>query len=276
MEVHQARHIATTALNDLAEALERGQSEPFKRYLAAMSRFHTYSPRNIMLIRNQRAHTEQVASYSTWKRLGRSIMRGERGIAILAPIPRRSLQSAQEAKTDADEASAREQADRDVAGFRTAYVFGVEQTIGAPLPEPPRVGGDPGRFLERLKRFAADKHIALEYSSAIAPARGVSTCGKIILLPNMTPAEEYSTLGHELTHELLHDRSARLNAGGKQLRELEAEAVAFVVCRGIGLESGATSADYILHYNGDRIALSRSLARIQRTASEILTAISDI
>lgn len=92
----------------------------------------------------------------------------------------------------------------------------------------------------------------------------------------MTDAETFSVLTHELAHELLHDRNARLDPKGARLRELEAEAVAYVVSQGIGLEVGTASADYILHYDGDKAALARSLSRIQRTASEILTAISDI
>ena len=112
----------------------------------------------------------------------------------------------------------------------------------------------------------------LEYSDAIGSAEGVSAGGLIKLKKGLTAAEELSVLAHELTHEILHsDKDNRPK--DKKLRETEAEAVAFVVCHGIGLDVNTASSDYIQLYNGDKETLMQSLERIQRTAAEILEAV---
>ena len=93
-------------------------------------------------------------------------------------------------------------------GFRTAYVFDVEQTEGRPLPAFATTG-DPRDYGEKLKAFVARQGIALEYRPAIAPAQGLSSGGRIRLLPKLSPAEEFSALAHELAHEMLHHGQGR-------------------------------------------------------------------
>src|SRR5213078_607858 len=100
--------------------------------------------------------------------------------------------------------------------------------------------------------------VSLNYSERIAPAKGLSFGGKITLLSGMQPDEEFSTLVHEIAHEMLH-RGERRTLTTKQIRETEAEAVAFVVCQSIGLETGSASADYIRLWNGDAKLLAESL-----------------
>ena len=94
-------------------------------------------------------------------------------------------------------------------------------------------------------KFVEAQSITLNYFDKIAPARGLSFGGKITLLSGMQPAEEFSTLAHEIGHELLH-RGDRRTLTTKQVRETEAEAVAFVVCQAIGLETGTAAADYVV------------------------------
>ena len=86
------------------------------------------------------------------------------------------------------------------------------------------------------------------------------------------PAEEFATLAHEVAHELMH-RDERRTSTSKRSRETEAEAVAFVVCQAIGLETGSAAQDYIQLYEGDAKLLSESLQHIQQTATRILNAI---
>lgn len=157
-------------------------------------------------------------------------------------------------------------------GFRAAYVFDVSQTDGQPLPEIGSVNGDPREYRERLAKFVADQGIALEYSEDIAPARGTSAGGTVTLLPGQSPAGEFATLAHEVAHELMH-RDERRSSTTKRIRETEAEAVAFVVCSAIGLETGPAAQDYIGLYGGDAQFLSESLEYVQRTATTILNAI---
>jgi len=89
MKIEQAKEIAETAIGQLAESLERGQSEGLKDYLAAMARFPRYSLHNILLIMAQRPGATRVAGYRTWNSLGRQVHRGAKGILIFAPIVRR-------------------------------------------------------------------------------------------------------------------------------------------------------------------------------------------
>lgn len=112
----------------------------------------------------------------------------------------------------------------------------------------------------------------MEQSQHLAPPRGTSAGGKITLLPGQSPAEEFATLAHELAHEMLH-RDQRRAQTTKRVRETEAEAVSFVVCSGIGLETGSAAQDYIQLYEGDAKLLTESLEHIQQTATRILNAI---
>jgi hypothetical protein len=99
-------------------------------------------------------------------------------------------------------------------------------------------------YRERLFKFVEAQSVELSFSERIAPAKGLSHGGKITLLSGMQPAEEFSTLVHEIAHEMLH-RGERRTLTTKQVRETEAEAVAFVVCQSVGLQNGTSSQDYV-------------------------------
>ena len=262
--------IASQALEDLTEALKAGKSETLTAYLNVMARFTKYSWTNCLLIALQRPSASHVAGFKKWLSLGRHVRKGEKGIAILAPVvckPRRAKD--QRESTDESNESATE---RRLVAFRTAYVFSLDQTDGDDLPEFATVQGDPMHYLENLKSHVAAQGIALDYSAAIAPAQGVSQGGKITLLPNLATASEFSILVHEYAHERMHRNERRIQTT-KTVRETEAEAVAFVVCQAIGLETNNAAADYIALYQGDAATLSASLQFIQSTAAEILTAL---
>ena len=263
MKVEQARQIATKAIEQLSQALDAGHSEKLKEHLAAMSRFHRYSSQNIMLIASRNPTATHVAGFHAWHKLGRFVKKGETGILILVPIIRRKAENNSE--NEADESSM-------AIGFRAAYVFDISQTDGQELPEIGSVNGDPREYRERLATFVAKQGIALEYSEEIAPARGTSAGGKITLLPGQSAGEEFATLAHEIGHEMMH-RDERRSSTTKRIRETEAEAVAFVVCSAIGLETGSASQDYIGLYAGDAKLLSESLEYVQRSATQILNAI---
>jgi hypothetical protein len=117
-------------------------------------------------------------------KLGRFVKKGEKGILILAPIVRAKNQGAE--RTETDESST-------AVGLRAAYAFDISQTDGQELPEIGNVNGDPREHRERLGKFVTDQGILLEYLQDIAPARGASAGGKITLLPDQTPAEEFAT-----------------------------------------------------------------------------------
>ena len=105
--------------------------------------------------------------------------------------------------------------------------------------------GDPGESIERLAAFLKSKGIQLVFTESIAPAKGVSYGGRIAILPGQSKAEEFSTLVHEVAHELLH-KAERRTTTTKVVKETEAEAVAFVVGKAVGLKVGTASADYVV------------------------------
>ena len=268
MKLEEINNRTKDAVNHLVEALESGQSEVLTQYLSAMARFHNYSFGNVMLIARQKPQATNVAGIRTWNSLGRFVKRGEKGILILAPmIGRKKADSAAEATEDAKRSQAQ------LYGFRAVYVFDISQTEGKDLPTLTEVQGDVSGYRERLVKFVESQGIALNYSDKIAPAKGLSHGGRITLLSGMQSAEEFSTLAHEIAHEMLH-RGDRRTLTTKQVRETEAEAVAFVVCQSIGLDSGSSSADYIQIWHGDANLLRESLEAVQQTAAVILGAIS--
>ena len=263
MKVEQAKQIASKAIEQLSQALERGHSEKLREYLAAMARFHRYSLHNVMLIVSQRPDATHVAGFQTWKQLGRYVKQGVKGILILAPVLLRK---------ETETSDQREEAERAAVRFRAVYVFDVADTDGKPLPELGNAEGDPSGHTQRLKDFVASRGIQLEYSDAICPAQGQCSPGKIVLLPGQCAAEEFATLAHETGHALLHGQDRRSETT-KCVRETEAEAVAFIVCEAIGLKA-QNSADYIQLYSGDKETLAESLEHVQRASAEILAAIT--
>jgi len=265
-----SQELIQLSLDTLVKTLESGHSEILSSYLKAMAKFHYYSFGNILLIATQRPNASHVAGLRTWNELGRRVKRGEKGIMIFAPLIgwKRT-----ESNSSAGDASTTEP-EKALLGFRAVYVFDVEQTEGLPLPElSSTVKGDVGDKLEKLTAFIEEQGIKLEYSDKILPARGLSYGGLIRILPDMQPGESLSTLVHELAHEMLH-KAERRTLTTKIVRETEAEAIAFVVCHAIGLDTGSGSSDYIQLYHGDAKLLAESLEVVQRTASTILEAIS--
>ena len=240
-----------------------------------MAKFHTYSFGNILLIATQRPDATNVAGIRTWNSLGRFVKRGEKGILILAPMVgnRRSRQAEIATNTDTDNAADERKPEAQLFGFRAVYVFDVSQTEGKELRTLTEVRGDVSGYCERLFNFVQSQGVELSYSERIAPAKGLSQGGKITLLSGMKPAEEFSTLVHEIAHEMLH-RGERRILTTKKVRETEAEAVAFVVGKAIGLETGTASADYIQLWHGDANLLRESLEAVQQTAAVILGAVA--
>jgi len=270
MKSSHARKVSKQAFDELVEAVEVGKSQKLVDYLKAMGRFHNYSLGNAILIGFQKPNATRVAGFRTWQKLGRHVKQNEKGIAIMAPIVRHS----KVIRVDNEEENEQEHEDEMAVAFKTAYVFDISQTDGKPLPEFARVNGDPGVYTERLREYITSKGIVLEYSDSIGSAEGVSAGGLIRLKKGLSAGEELSVLAHELAHEMLHKGRDNMSKD-KKVRETEAEAVAFVVCHGIGLDTNNASSDYIQLYDGDKMTLLESLERIQRTAAEILAAVMD-
>jgi hypothetical protein len=231
-----------------------------------MVHFSNYSFGNVLLIARQKPQATNVAGMWTWNQLGRRVKRGEKGIAILAPMV---------VKTRKDEAKNGDESTNGktgLLGFRRVYVWDESQTDGTPLPELDKVTGEAGVYLDRLREHVTTKGITLEYDESIAPALGAAFGTTIRLLPGQTDAETFTTLVHELAHLALR-HTERRTATTKTVRETEAEAVAFVVGKSVGLTTSTASADYINLYHGNAALLMESLEAVQQTAAVILAAL---
>ena len=262
-----AKDIIAANVKSLIEQLEAGHSDALTAYLNAMSRFHNYSFGNILEIARQRPDATRVAGLYAWNQLGRKVMKGQKGIRILAPIIGIKRKKDEEAERDITK-----QNTRVLVGFRNAYVFDVSQTEGAELPTMREMSGTVGENRDRLVSFIKAQGIELVFTDKIAPALGISYGGRIAILPGQSEAEEFSTLVHELAHEMLH-KAERRTTTTKVVKETEAEAIAFVIGKAVGLETGSASADYIHLYHGNASLLAESLEVIQQTSAVILAAL---
>lgn len=254
--------LAGDALTDLENDLAAGKSDTLVKFLATMGRFPSYSFSNVLLICLQRPDATHVAGFNTWKKLGRYVMKGEKGIGIIAPM---IFGAKQNASADQEDEAPR-------IRFKVVRVFDISQTDGEPLAEFAAIRGDPGEHLARLRDLVTERNIKLEYAEIAGGAQGVSRGGSITIQPGLSPAEDFSVLVHEYAHETLHKADKR-TATTKIQRETEAEAVAFVVSKAVGLDGGSHASDYIQLYQGDAKVLSSSLELIQKTAADILGAL---
>ena len=126
-------------------------------------------------------------------------MKGQKGIRTLAPMIGSRKEKDKEAT--ADKAATQKPA---LVGFRAAYVFDISHTEGADLPQfRERTKGEVGAYRERLIDLTIAQGIEIEFNESIAPALGMSYGGRLAILPGQAPAEEFSSIVHELVHEML-------------------------------------------------------------------------
>jgi len=261
MKNNKANELIENALNSLTESLENGQSDELKKYLQTMSRFHQYSLRNVMLIALQKPSATHVAGFHAWKKHGRFVKKGENGIVIIAPL----VYKKETVENDDNSRNVTE-----INGFKGVYVFDISQTDGDKLPAFASVQGDPIRYQEMLGNVISANGITLEYSDTLH-ADGCSSGGKITIRSGLTPAQDFSVKVHELAHEFLHHTGEKLS---KTQKETEAEAVAYVVCQSIGLDTNTAFSDYIQLYRGDKETLISSIQRIKNVSGRILSGLT--
>jgi antirestriction protein ArdC len=230
-------------------------------WLRARAVFHDYSLRNTLLIAQEgrrRGFTPtHVAGFKAWLRLGRSVRKGERGIAILAPVRVKERDSEGEETGESR------------VFFRTAYVFDVSQT--APLPgvepaplDPPRApieGDSHAGLLASLQAFAGELGYTVCYQQ-LDRVEGLCDhrARRISVAERLAANGRVAVLVHELAHALVGGEAGL----AKQLEELVVEAVAYVVCAGAGLNTGSDSVPYIAGWAGDD-----ALEQLQKTAELI-------
>ena len=223
-------------LQELAAQTETAKrSEEVLHYLKLMSNFHRYSFHNTLSIYLHCPHASHVAGFHRWRKYGRTVKKGEKGIPILAPCLSKA--------TETDDDDSKQKPPKQVLFFKIVYVFDVTQTDGKPLPEAPiTVTGSDMGLLSILESITAAYAIQLQYKTmSTSSPQGVSYGGRIEIDDCLEPAGKTLVLLHELAHELLHKDETRASTT-RQQRELEA-AVAYVVASHFGL--GTASANYL-------------------------------
>lgn len=237
-------------------------------YLGTVAKFHKYSFCNQMLIAMQRPDASLVAGYQAWKKkFDRQVQKGEKGIAILAPI----IYKAPKPETEDDDETPAHRAET-VRGFKVVHVFDVSQTEGEPLPEPPEwKSPEQNEKLHRaLVNYAATQDIEIDIQDLEGETQGISEGGKIILAPNAGT----KTLIHELAHELLHQKpdSWKVATMNRRTKELQAEATAWVVATHYSLEPEG-SPNYIALFEGKPEDIRANAEPIRLAAAAIIDGI---
>lgn len=250
------------ALETLVSELETGNFVGLQSYLKTVARFRKYSWQNQMLIASQAPYATRVAGFHTWKSLGRSVMKGEKGIAILAPMVGKDKEDPTKSK---------------IFGFKTAYVFDISQTEGVELPVIDlNVSGEAlEEHIANLQKYLqASLSIAIDTKELPANVYGSSSIGTITLNESISSTlGVFNCLVHEAAHEILHNKEDRLFLD-KAVLETEAESVAYIVLSALGYskEDLIPSANYVaIHKGMDN--LKSSLARVRECALTILSAV---
>ncbi len=221
---------------DALELLEQGiknlaNQDNWLNHLKTQAIFHNYSFNNCCLIINQCPEASSVAGFHAWKKLNRSVKKGEKGIRILAPMTYKDAEDPETVKVS----------------FRSVAVFDVSQTEEEPLPEiVTRLEGDDNGVLDALKGFAASKgfEVVEENMGETNGSCSYRSPIRITLNSNRSLLQQAQTLAHELGHALLHCGENYTGHDAKSAMELEAESVAFIVLQHFGVDSG----DYSLNH----------------------------
>lgn len=285
-------------LKAITDRLEAGVKEymandvQFRKVLETMAKFHHYSANNILLISMQMPEATHVASYDSWqKKFNRQVKRGQKGISIIAPAPYKK-------KTErevTDPATGRPVLDRDgnpkteeveitVPRFKVAKVFDASQTYGEPLPEldVPELEGNAenyGLFMDAL-RSASPVPIRFDVIEGGAKGYYDNRAKEIVIKDGMSEVQTVKTAIHEIAHARLHDRDMMREQGdikSQQVKELEAEAVAFTVLFRFKIDSSDYSIPYLGSWSGgqDTKTLHESMDTIRITASQIIDEVTD-
>mgnify|MGYP002538335737 FL=1 len=271
---------------------QSGDLEKYQAYLRTMSHFHHYSVNNQMLIFSQCPHATLVAGYQKWQnQFSRHVLRGEKGISILAPTPYKIKVEKEKLDPDtklplldADGNTITEEKEVQIPMFRPVKVFDVSQTDGKPLPE--RVQSPVAEltgnvehyeaFMEALRRISP---VPIEMKPLSNDLDGFFSPSKqsITLRDGMSEVQTVCAAVHEIAHSKLHDYAKQQDSHPKDssTEEIEAESIAYTVCAYFGIETSANSFGYVATWSKDKDlkAFKDSLDTIRKTSSELISGV---
>ena len=282
-------------MKEITDRLETGiqelfESERYKAYLTTMSKFHSYSFNNTLLIAMQGG--QLVAGYNKWRDdFHRNVKKGEKAIKILAPAPFKAKKEVQ--KLDAqgrpvmgkDGKPVTEVQEIQVPAFKIVSVFDVSQTEGEPLPSigVEELTGSVERYGEFFKALEQTSPVPIGFEDIPGGSHGYYhlTEKRIAIQEGMSELQTLKTAIHEIAHSKLHaiDPEApaieQADRPDSRTREVQAESVAYAVCQHYGLDTSDYSFGYVAGWSSgkDLKELKASLETIRATAHELITTI---
>lgn len=285
-EMHETTETWIADLVDLVD--DARASEEFQSWLDVQTAFHDYSYRNVVLIKRQCPQATNVAGYRTWQtEFDRQVTAGEQAIWIWAPIIAKRCPACGNARSyhersDCDAKTSVEDWERGLVGFKPVPVFDISQTDGEPLPAlDTDARGEGDELVDRFVAAARTFDVAVQLvhpsewvhgtANGVCRPRSSTQPARISVKDRSNRAAVAVTLVHELTHALLHP-AAGVTAERRAAYELEAEAVAYIVGRHVGLDTDR-SAFYLAAWESDTSdVLEERLQRISTTASGLIAA----
>lgn len=265
-------------IKEITEKLEKGVKEIFTSadymaYLDFMAKFHHYSFNNSLLIYLQRPDASHVAGYQAWKiKFHRQVKKGEKGITILAPIPRKFKKVEVNAETGEEE-----EVVIDYTAFRAVTVFDIAQTEGDDVPSHPckMLEGEVENFDELLESLKKASPVPVGFEDIKGEANGYFNFmeKRIAVQEGMSQMQTVKTLVHEISHAILHNReTGEEKEADRNTKEVQAESVAYTVCTFLGLDTSDYSFGYVAGWSEGREVkeLNKSMEVIRKTASTII------
>ena len=287
-------------LKEITDRLEQGiaelfDSERYREYLKVMSKFHNYSFNNTLLIAMQKPDASLVAGFSAWKNnFGRNVMKGQKGIKIIAPSPFKIRQEVekidphtQKPVIGKDGKPVTEEKEIKIPAYKVVSVFDVSQTEGKELPDiaVDELTGDVDRYKDFFAALEKTSPVPIAFENIEGGSHGYYHLEdkRIAINEGMSELQTLKTAIHEIAHAKLHDID--LNAPedeqkprvDRRTREVEAESVAYTVCQHYGLDTSDYSFGYVAGWSSGRelSELKSSLETIRSAAAEIINSIDE-
>ena len=282
-------------MDSIMQSLESGVEELFtsnryQEFLKTMAKFHNYSFNNTMLIAMQRPDATLVTSYKNWQSMGRQVMKGEKGITIIAPAPYKKMKEKevldenQRPIMGTDGKPKTEQVEVTVPHFKAVTVFDIAQTSGEPIqtlaPELLTAAvQDFDSFMQAIQKISP---VPIRFDEIDGNANGYyhNADKEIVIKKGLSESQTLKTAIHETAHAKLHDREIMESLGVEKDRltkEVEAESVAYCVCSSFGLDTSDYSFPYIAGWSSSREMkeMKASMDVIRKTAGEMINRLTE-
>ena len=282
-------------MDSIMQSLESGVEELFtsnryQEFLKTMAKFHNYSFNNTMLIAMQRPDATLVTSYKNWQSMGRQVMKGEKGITIIAPAPYKKMKEKevldenQRPIMGTDGKPKTEQVEVTVPHFKAVTVFDIAQTSGEPIqtlaPELLTAAvQDFDSFMQAIQKISP---VPIRFDEIDGNANGYyhNADKEIVIKKGLSESQTLKTAIHETVHAKLHDKEIMESLGVEKDRltkEVEAESVAYCVCSSFGLDTSDYSFPYIAGWSNSREMkeMKASMDVIRKTAGEMIDQLTE-